>query len=687
MDDLSLILSRLRDGLLLSDSAAVEAQASPAQRWVASLQVDGRWGDIDYADQNTGPWKPAEHLNRALALARLYHAPGHALSQDAQLRECVLAAISFWLISDFQNANWWYNQVGVPMAIGALLVLMSSELAPQQLRAGLAILERGTLRDATGANLAWAVGIQLTRGCLAGSSALVAEAAQAFFAELTIAEPGQEGVQADFSFHQHGALLNSGGYGQAFTYEAARFVTDAYGTRFAAPAERVAVLSGHILDGQQWMMRGAAIDYGTIGRQIARPGQDGRLIVECARSMAQLPLARREELAAFAARADGAASPLVGNRHFWKSDFMAQHRVGYYTSVRMVSARTFNTDAFITGEARHSRHLADGVTYIFRTGEEYRDIFPVWDWRRVPGVTCEQRGEPLDLSGLHMLGPTSFVGGVSDGLYGLAAMDMRQELLTAKKAWFYFDEQFVCLGAGLTCPTGNPVYTSVNQCLRRSPVTIGGSPIRLEDQAPFEHALDGGWAHHDGVGYVCPSGAAAIVAARQQTGSWGAIGAGSAEPLTHEVFSVWIDHGRNPADQSFAYIVFPDSDPQVLAEQAEDNQIKILSNTPALQSVRHTGIKLCGAAFYEPGRLAGDPGWNILVDQPCLLLLRELVDGVQLAVANPENQPLIVNVDVDRALVGDSCAPLRPGWTRVTVALPAGAEAGRNDVRVLRTEN
>jgi chondroitin AC lyase len=570
------------------------------------------------------------------------------------------------------------------MAIGRLLVLMAPKLAPDQLAAGLAILERSLLRDATGANLAWAAGIRLARGCLAGSHALVAEAVQAFFAELAIAEAGQEGIQADFSFHQHGALLNSGGYGQAFTFEAARFVVDAYGTRFAAPAERVAILAGHILDGQQWMMRGVAIDYGAIGRQIARPGQDGRPIVDVAQRLAQLPVARRQEFAAFAARAAGAGPPLIGNRHFWKSDFMAHHRAGYYTSARMVSSRTFNTDVFITAEARHSRHLADGVTYIFRTGEEYRDIFPAWDWRRVPGVTCEQRSEPLDLGGLHVRGPTSFVGGISDGMYGLAAMDMRQELLVAKKAWFYFDDEFVCLGAGLSCPTGNPVYTSVNQCLRRGPVTVGGLQITVADKAPFEHTLTGGWAHHDGVGYVLPKRVSATVTAKDQTGSWADIGGGSAEPLTHEVFSVWLDHGRNPAEQSFAYIVYPDIDVQSLAARAEDHQINILSNTSTLQAVFHARTKLCGAAFYQPGVLAGDRGWHVAVDQPCLLLLRELEDGVLLAVANPENQPLTVHVDVDRALVGDGCAPREPGWTRITVVLPAGAEAGRSVVRMLR---
>ena len=70
----------------------------------------------------------------------------------------------------------------------------------------------------------------------------------------------------------------------------------------------------------------------------------------------------------------------------WCSDIMVQRRPGYYTSARMYSTRTLNTDGYINGENKKSHHLADGATYIFRTGEEYRDIFPVWDWKRIPGT-------------------------------------------------------------------------------------------------------------------------------------------------------------------------------------------------------------------------------------------------------------------------------------------------------------
>ena len=31
----------------------------------------------------------------------------------------------------------------------------------------------------------------------------------------------------------------------------------------------------------------------------------------------------------------------------------------------------------------------DGCTFVYRSGDEYRDIFPVWDWSKVPGTTAD----------------------------------------------------------------------------------------------------------------------------------------------------------------------------------------------------------------------------------------------------------------------------------------------------------
>ena len=99
----------------------------------------------------------------------------------------------------------------------------------------------------------------------------------------------------------------------------------------------------------------------------------------------------------------------------------------------MFSDRLLNSE-IVNEEGRKSHHLADGMNLLYLTGNEYFDIFPVWDWTKVPGTTAEQgtldTGEPKPVG---TRGKTSFVGAASDAACGLACMDLKRGGLTARK--------------------------------------------------------------------------------------------------------------------------------------------------------------------------------------------------------------------------------------------------------------
>ena len=102
---------------------------------------------------------------------------------------------------------------------------------------------------------------------------MLSDALTPLFAEIHVAAPGHEGIQADASFHQHGAVLYAGGYGAAFTDDCTRWVEFTQGTRFAPSPEQIQLLERYVLDGQQWMVRGKIYDYGVVGREIVRARQ------------------------------------------------------------------------------------------------------------------------------------------------------------------------------------------------------------------------------------------------------------------------------------------------------------------------------------------------------------------------------------------------------------------------------
>ncbi|MBV9866972.1 MAG: polysaccharide lyase 8 family protein [Abitibacteriaceae bacterium] len=689
--DVETVKQRLRDALLPTTPTEGQAIAQAARQFADALKPDGSWNDVDYNDQTRGPWKTAQHLDRVQAMAKAYRTPGEPLNSDAALKGKILTSLDFWLQHDYRNPNWWHNQIGVPQTMGAILLLMEHDLSPDELAKGLAIMgrsswtnEAGKPANWTGANMVWIASNRIIMGCLANSPGTVTEAFSKIFDEIHIAGPHGEGIQNDWSFHQHGDVLYTGGYGQSFTGSAAHFIDCARGTHFAVPPDKLQILTNYVLDGQQWMLRGGVWDYGVTGREITRADKNARSLRFPVQTLAQMAGPRQAELKAFAQRLRDprSAPPLVGNRHFWKSDFMVQHRPGYYTSARMFSTRTLNTDGYINSEGKKSHHLADGTTYIFRSGDEYKDIFPVWDWQRVPGTTCEQKPEPLDPTHMQMRGKTSFDGGVSDGLYGLAAMDLARDSLTAKKAWFYFDDEFVCLGAGINSTTDNPLLTSINQCLLNGPVTVSNTAQPL---TPGDHDLtDVRWVLHDSIGYLFPVNTPVHVKNQAQTGSWAEIGTGSNAPVTKDVFSLWLNHGGKVAGGSYAYTVVPNTNRNALEARVKQSNIEVLSNTPTLQAVRHNGLKLLEVAFWQTGKLEAGRGWTVSVDKPCLVLLHETPNGFEIAAANPENKPLSLNVQLDRTLTGESCIPVAAGGTQVHFDLPNGEEAGRSVVRVLK---
>ena len=52
---------------------------------------------------------------------------------------------------------------------------------------------------------------------------------------------------------------------------------------------------------------------------------------------------------------------------------------------------------------------------------------------------------------------------ISNGIYGAAVLDMNERTTRAKKSWFFFDDEIVCLGTGITDNSGLDVRTTINQ--------------------------------------------------------------------------------------------------------------------------------------------------------------------------------------------------------------------------------
>ncbi|PWF43608.1 polysaccharide lyase family 8 super-sandwich domain-containing protein [Massilia glaciei] len=416
----------------------------------------------------------------------------------------------------------------------------------------------------------------------------------------------------------------------------------------------------YVADGQQWMMRGRSFDYLTAGRTVSWPdfkavepeGEFG--VADAADKLAALPTLpalRRAELRALAARKQGrasAASAPPGNRVFWASDYVSHQRPGYFASARMSSRRVYGTESG-SGQNDQGYHLGDGAMGLMVSGEEYRDIFPLWDWRRVPGVTAVYNPAvpfPRHTWGKGSYGGSDFAGGVSDGVAGAAAMELVRGGLRARKAWFFHDDVVVCLGAGIQPDDpALPVVTSIDQRWGGGAVSSSAAPGPLAPGAT--HAQSGpGWVHHAGFSYLFPAGAPLRIRYEHKSAPWSVINSavhGSmfrTKPLSEvvaagDVFSLWIDHGTAiHVPTTYAYIVAPGLARDAIAAFTAAAAPTIVANTEQVQAVARDG--LVQAVFWRAGSITLADGRRLSVDRAGLLQLRRGTGkGAILSVGNP----------------------------------------------------
>ena len=668
--DVATVVDRYTQALIPQDKHSADELIAAARDHANSLTSMHVWPDIDYAARPLARWPIRDHLARTLLMAKASRILRERGQTDVELETKMLGALDWSLVNDPKNPNWWWNQIGVPMGIGEIALFARPHLSQEQLRGVGKIMKRSDWKRWTGQNLVWGVGNQIVRGCVENDPNLIAQAYARLWDEVRVVDAKREGIQADDSFHQHGRQLYSGGYGLAFAQDVGRYLHASWGTKFQPTEEVRDVFSRYILDGQQWMTYGDIFDYSTTGREITVAGkvavrQDwtggpysprgtGYSFNNALRLLAELELPRKAEFQSYADRLASVqdAVPFVGNKHFWDSDYMAHRRPGYLFSIKMFSNRLQGAELIIK-QGKKSHHLSDGATMLYRRGDEFLDIFPTWDWERVPGTTAEQAPdgdlERLLPKGNRSRGETRFVGGVSNGSIGMAAMDLKRGHLRARKAWVCLDDVIVCLGAAITCESDNPVLTSVNQCLAKGAVVAppGGS-----------------WVWHDGVGYDFPQDQKFRASTSEQSGHWSNIGTGPEDLVTCNVFSVLIDHGARVRNGSYQYLIIPAINAADMPAYVEHRRVKIVSNTADLQAVSSEDSGgIFAAAFFQPGKADSGLGFTIAVDQSCLALLTRDDQGLALTISNPINEPGIVNVTLNNE-------------NPVGITLPSGLAAG-----------
>lgn len=642
---------------LLDDVELPKSSLPGAEELLSAMLADGSWADLDYASKARSGWPPCTHLTRTLELVVCGRRAAAPAATKAQCLAAAHRALAYWIPQDFRCPNWWYNEIGIPKLLGNIALLLNQELtADERHYITRTVLPRAKVGGMTGQNRVWLAANGVILAALQADEALMRRATEVIQEELRTGTG--EGIQADWSFHQHGPQQQFGNYGMAYAVEMSRWITVLRGTPWAFSEAKVELLRNYLLAGENWVIWRGMMDVSACGRQLFpnSPWSNAGVVLGAMRTMSIADAPYADEYRAFVNRNQSAAvNDLIGTRFFWRSDYLIHRRADWMASLKMSSRRVIGGET-VNHENLSGLHLADGATLFYRSGHEYDDIFPVWDWRMIPGVTCQPGEASLSWPEPDLKSGAEFVGGVSDGTNGCAAMNFHRAGLRAQKAWFFAGDVMVCLGSNIHATGAQPVVTTLNQCLLKTAVIVQRAGHREALHGTNQNLAGADWVEHDGLRYS-PLGAETWMAsAAGRTGNWHQVFDSPATPkanLTRDVFTLWIAHGKQPAGAGYAYAVTP-------AEGAGHPPLKVLANTAQLQAVKVGAGKSewLGAVFWSAGGAELD-GIKITVSAPCLLL----VDATQVWVSDPTQ-----NLTAVRLTLGDQS---------VLVNLPKACDAGK----------
>lgn len=639
-------------GRIVADLMATKIMDSQVEAILAKMNPDGSFQGINYADlSRTASFPHGGHTRDLVYLAKAYKNNTSKFYQNKPLKDAIIRGLEFWVKNDFVGDNWHDNQITTPTNLGNLMLVIGNELPADLVAKAQPMIGRANM-NASGARPS---GDRIVIAGILAKNLLFLGNAQEFDNVIKIIEgemkfsTGERGLQHDYSFHHRVDRVNntsSYGYGK-FANAYGEWSYYVAGTKYAFAKEKINQLVDYYLDGiYKQMVYGVYEDISVKNRSISersafRP--QGTLEIE--RILVSTDY-RKKELEEIIRLRKGEAKPSASfAKFFWQSEHFVVQRPRFYTTVRMFSTRNRNMEEPYNGPGKTTHHRADGTNYLMLKGDEYHDIWPVYNWQKISGTTIMQKPQLPGPDAIQKDGLTDFVGAVTDGLYGAVVFDFKSphDGLEAKKSWFFFDNEYVCLGTDIKSKPDMPVFTTVNQVLLRSDVRIMQDGT-VKTVPNGSRSLDKvKWVYQDKIGYIFPQPATVSLSNQAETGRWSDITDQkniSKEIVSQDVFALWFNHGNKPTGASYQYIVVPDVTEQQLAETSANNRsIQILSNTSELQAVKNTQLGISQLTFYKAGNIAIDKGINVQMDSPGMAMLKMQGGRLQeLTLADPSRK-------------------------------------------------
>lgn len=686
---------------------------------------------------------------RLQAMATAYAAENCRLYHNEDLKERILYALE-WLYDNGYNenynvekqlyGNWWHWEIGIPQALGSTVILMYEDLTQEQIDKFYATLYRfnqdptvvykvqgwGTM-EMTSANLMDTSLVAALRSAIGNTQDGIGAAVNALGTVTGFVTEG-DGFYEDGSCIQHSNLAYTGGYGLTLLKGIERILLLSNDTAWQASADDLESVYTWIWEGYRPLFADGAMMDMVSGRSIARPShtelETGRGTLEAIVLLADgAPEDRKEQLLSFAKKqvlagaenldtfysgmeassmiaakqlaADDSVEADDGTPYtkiFGSMDKATIHREGYTLGISMFSSRTGNFE-YMNKENTKGWHISDGALFLYNgdAGQFSNNYWNTIDPHRLPGITTDHTEGTNYESGLAYTSDKDYAGGSSvEDLYATIAMDFHGQNtdLTAKKAWFAFDDEVVALGTDISGITKDTETIIENKQIRddgSNALVVDGEETQAElgesSAAGVEYAWIEGNSGTDSIGYYFPEGEDLEIKREARTGSFqdinGAVadGAAGSEDVTRDYLSLAVSHGDGAED--YAYVLLPGRTEEETAEYASGSEIEIISNTAEVQAAADRSSGASGYQFWT----AASAG-NVSADQASSVTMKEEDGTLKLGISDPSQTQDSVTIHVSgyknlQYVDGDQEAVVNATEDGVDITVDTSAGAGK----------
>jgi hyaluronate lyase len=664
---------------LISNGGSASSIANTANGYWSSMNSSPTrtylWADLPFGSVSANIVSTFQRL-QAMALA--WAAPGSSLQGNASLANSVASGLD-WMNSNIYatNAieydNWFHWEISGPQSLNDTAVLLYPALAGTQITNYCNAVDRfspggagATYGWMTGANTSDKVLVVAIRGIL-GRNGGKLTSAQTNLSPVFLYVTSGDGFHQDGSFVFHSNIAYTGHYGLVLLGDVPEIVNLLQGSAWQ-------ITDPNLTNVFDWVSRSfePLIYHGTMmdmvrGRAASWSYEtefgDGAGAISAARQIAQF--APTPTAAALTNWANSPSLP-PGQFHFPAMDRVVALRSGFGFGVSMSSSRIANYES-INGGNLHGWFTGDGMTYLYLDNAETQfsgDFWPTIDPYHLPGTTVETNSH-ANSAGEASTTDQNWVGGAQvKNTFGVAGMSLHawNTTLYGEKSWFMLDDEIVCLGAGITCGGPAEVHTTAENRRLGTPITnsftVNGVPItptvgwssNLPSASPS-------WCALGGVGgYYFPPGATNLQATFvANSGSWSQINSGDSTTIyTDDFFKLWFNHGLQPTNSTYAYVVLPNMTASSVSNYALNPDMIILANTPVVQAVKKASLGIVAANFWTNGSNSAD---LISVNSKASVITLESSNGISIGISDPtQTNTSSLAVTLNRAAAGLSSA-------------------------------